>query len=700
MHYTIVSDLPGRLRLRCAAGLFDEEEARGVSYALMRREGVRHAEVHPANGSILVSFEPAYRQRLLDAVSGLDVLDLPREQVGMEPFAGQIELAAENNRFATSLVRLVACRQLRKLLLPAPIRMAWTLLCSLRFVLDGLRHLARGELTVEVLDATAIVASLLRGSFAEAGTVMFLLNVSSQLERHVQSRAHLALKEGMVTRPAAVWAIQDGKDVRVSMEDVRLGMLLRLGAGSVLPVDGCVVSGEGQIDEAPMTGESRLVSKRPGSTVYAGTALEEGDLVVRVTAEPGNSRIDGIATLVEESAGLKATVQGKAEKLADRLVPLNLLAFFGILALSRNVEKAMVVLMVDFSCAIKLSTPVAVMSAMNEAASRDTVVKGGKYLEAFARADTIVFDKTGTLTHATPKVERVLSFHGCEGEDELLRYAACIEEHFPHSMARAIVAEADRRQLGHRDELHAKVEYVVAHGISTLIDERRVIIGSGHFVFEDEGVPKPAGLDELLEREAPTASVVYMAFDGILVGAICICDPLRKEARSALSRLRGLGVKNMVMLTGDSESCAAHVASQLGIDSYHARVLPEFKSSYVNELKAAGHTVIMVGDGINDSPALAAADVSVAMSDASDIARAVSDVAIQDCSLESLVTMRVLSQRLMARIRTDYRLIVGFNSSLIVAGVAGLMPVATAAYLHNGSTLAAVALNTRRLLRD
>lgn len=697
MLYRIVSDIPGRLRLRTQAGLFDDEEARVVAYALMRTRGVRHAEVHPANGSILVAFDPIERRRVLSAIDAFDVLDLPREQVGIEGFSAAIEVAAENNRFRLEIASLAAWRLLRRLLLPAPLRVAWTVLRSIGFVAEGLRRLLDGRITVEVLDATAVVASLLRGSFDGADTIMFLLGLSSTMERHVQSRVHLALRDGIVTRAESVWLSGEDGDVCIPIDEVERDQVLHLMAGSVLPVDGKVVDGEAEVDEASMTGESRLVHKAEGSTVFAGTALEDGDLRVRVTAAPGDSRIDDIVTMVEQSAELKAGVQSDAERLADALVPLNLFAFFAILALTRNVGKAMAVLMVDYSCAIKLSMPVAVMSAMDEASRRNVVVKGGRYLEALAGADTVVFDKTGTLTHASPQVERVLSFTGV-GEDTLLRYAACIEEHFPHSMARAIVAEAKRRGLTHVNELHAEVEYVVAHGISTRIDGLGAVIGSAHFVFEDEGVPKPEGIEEAIHEAAPTASVVYMAQDGVLVGAFCISDPLRDEAAGVLAQLRSLGIERVVMLTGDAETSARYVADRLGIDVCHAQVLPEDKSFYVGELRRQGHVVIMVGDGINDSPALAAADVSVALSDASDIARAVADVSVLDASLESLVTMRCLAQRLMARIHRDYRFIVGFNTGLIALGVAGALPLTTAAYLHNVSTLAVTGLNARPLL--
>ena len=697
MRFDIVSELPGRIRLRCGRNLFEEAEARGVAYELMSLDGVTTAEVHASCGSILMTFEPGARDAALAAVRSLDPLHLPQAEPGLGQRESALEVSLENNRFQVEVSKLVLWRVAKKVLLPVPVRTVLTCLRAAGFVVEGLKHLLRGEVTVEVLDATAMAASCLRGQFGEAGTIAFLLQLSGLMEEHVQSRAHLALREGMVVRSENVWAVVDGEDVRVRTEDVQRGMVLHLGAGSVLPVDGTVVEGEGEIDESSMTGEAALVRKEPGSTVYAGTALEDGDLKVSVTAPPGASRIDGIVNMVEESSELKAGAQSRAERLADGLVPYSFLAFFGIMALTRNINKAMAVLMVDYSCAIKLSTPIAVMSAMDEASRRGVTVRGGKYLEALAAADTVVFDKTGTLTCATPKVSRVVSCSSAS-EDELLRLAACIEEHFPHSMARAIVAEAESRGLMHESELHADVRYVVAHGIATRVGDADVCIGSAHFVFEDEGVERPAGLDGLLASEAGASSTIFIARDQVLLGCICISDPPRAEARGVLRRLREQGLDNLVMITGDSEACARHVAGELKLDGYFAQVLPEDKASHVQALKDAGHTVVMVGDGINDSPALACADVSVAMGDASDIARAVADVLVHESSLESLVTMRELSSRLMGRIHADYRFIVGFNSTLIALGVASVIPVATAALLHNVSTFAIAARNTTPLL--
>lgn len=692
MRYTIVSDIPGRLRLRCGTALIDEEEAYGIAHVLMDVPGVRAAEVHTANGSILVAGDPAMREQVLAAVDGLDVLHLPR---GTED--SDLSLTKADNDFALRLSTLVVWRLLRKLALPLPLRYAWTVVRAVPRILLGVRHLFAGELTVEVLDAAAVTASLLRGAFSDASSVLFLLQISDILQDHVQRRARLALAEGMVERAETVWQVVDGQDVRIALADVREGIVLHMHSGQVLPVDGMIVAGAGEFNEATMTGESRPVHKGEGLTVYAGTALEDGDVQIEVTARPGRARIDEIVSMVQDSSELKAASQSRAEHLADALVPWSFAAFFGVLAVTRNVQRALAVLMVDYSCAIKISTPVAVMSAMKEGVDRDIVIKGGKYLEAFADADTIVFDKTGTLTVAAPRVEKILLFADID-EETVLRYAACIEEHYPHSVARAIVNAARERGLHHEDELHADVRYIVAHGISTEIEGKHAVIGSSHFVFEDEGVERPADMDARIKREAPTASLIYLAVDGRLVAVACVGDPIRPEAAGAIARLRELGIGHVVMLTGDSKHAALAVAGELGVDTCFYQVLPEDKSSYVQRLRDEGHTVIMVGDGINDSPALAAANVSVALSDASDIARAVADVSVREATLESLVTMRILSQRLMRRIQRKYRFIVGFNSALIALGVAQVITITTAALAHNASTIAIAAHNTTPLL--
>lgn len=696
MEYAIVRQAPGRIRLRLQAGWLSDDEARGIELQLMGVAGVREVQVHPANGSLLALLANDARQELLRRVTALDVLHLPRAEVSADDV--DLSLRLEDDRFALGAGTHVAWTVLRRVLLPAPLRAAWACWRALAYVGDGLRHLLSGHLTVEVLDATAIGASLLHGTFGEADTIMFLLRLSDIMQEHVSRRTRLSLEQGLVARAETLWRVTDGADEEVDAALVRRGDLLRFRTGMVLEVDGTVVSGEAEVNEASMTGEATLVHKGVGSSVFSGTALEDGELVIEVTAPPGAARVDAIAQMVERSAGLKAASQGRAERLADGLVPVAFASFLGILIATRNIEKALAVLMVDYSCAIRLSTPIAVMSAMREAAAEGVVFKGGKYLEALAMADTVVFDKTGTLTEAAPRLVAVVPAGG-SNEAEVLRLAACIEEHYPHSVARAIVEGAALRGLSHERELHAEVHYIVAHGIAAKVDDGEAVIGSAHFVFEDEGVPCPVGFDELAEQMAPGAGRVYLARNGELVGALCINDPLRPDVANTLQHLRDLGISQLVMLTGDSEHAAGAVARKVGLDAYHAQVLPEDKASYVEDLEARGHRTVMVGDGINDSPALAAASVSVALADASDIARTVADVSIRDASLERLVLARDLSMRIQHRIAARYRLIVGFNTLLIVLGVMSVIPLTTAATLHNLSTVGIAASNTRPLLR-
>ncbi len=693
MLYQIKQDIPGRLRLRCGKDMITEEEACGIVQELQAIEGVVCTRVTPANGGILVEYNLAgAREKAIALVDALGVLDLPTATSD-----SSIDIAAEGSRFFRTVASMVAWRLARRLFLPYPVRAVWAMYDAVRFVMEGLRHLLCGELTVEVLDATAIVASLARQQFASASMVMFMLKLSDVMQEHANARTRLALAESLLVRSEKVWTVDDaGKDVEARMEDVECGMRIRVRTGQSVPVDGTVLEGEGEINEASMTGESALVHKHADSTVFAGTVCEDGNLIVRVDALPGASRIDQIVSLVEESAELKAGAQSRAERMADALVPINFAAFFAVLAITRNIAKALSVLMVDYSCAIKLSMPVAVMSAMREASAKGAIVKGGKYLEALAEADVVVFDKTGTLTEASPQVEKVILTGKMEGLDAL-RVAACLEEHFPHSLARAVVQSAVERGVRHEDENHAEVEYVVAHGIASSVDGKRVVLGSAHFVFDDEGVEMLEGIMEHLQQEAPTASTIFMAVDGELEAVLCISDPLRAEAPAVLGELRKQGFQKYVMLTGDSPIAARAVAQRVGIDEYHAQVLPEDKSRYVEELKMAGHRVIMVGDGINDSPALAAADVSVALGDASDVARAVADVTVLNSSLESLVMLRSLAQGLMGRIHANYRFIVGFNTALIALGLLGIAPPALGAFLHNGSTVAVTAFNTRML---
>lgn len=693
MLYRIIQDIPGRLRLRCGSGIIGNEEACGIAYELRAIEGVSAANVSSANGSMLIIFRDDVRENILEAVDEMDALALPKATED-----STISIQREDAEFKRTVIAMVAWRAFRRLFVPYPLRMAFTVMGSIQFIAKGLAALFRGRLAVEVLDAAAIIASLAQRQFASASSIMFLLQISEVMQHHVNARTRIALEEGLLARAETAWTVdEDGRDVEVSLESVRIGQLIRVRTGQSIPVDGTVIVGEGEVNEASMTGESALAHKALGSSVFAGTVIEDGSMVLRTEALPGASRIDRIVSLVEESSQLKAQAQSNAERLADGLVPFSFMAFLGALLLSRNVTKAVSVLMVDYSCAIKISTPIAVMSAMREAMDRGAIVKGGKYLEQLAMADVVVFDKTGTLTEAKPEVEKVICFGNLD-EGEMLRTAACLEEHFPHSIARAIVQAAKDRGLHHGDENHAEVDYLVAHGIASSINGRKIRLGSAHFIFDDEGIGRPDDLADRLALEASTASTVFMSVDDHLEGVLCISDPIRADAANTLKELRALGIGRIVMLTGDSPPCAVSVADKLGIDEVHAQMLPEDKSRYVSQLKEAGHAVIMVGDGINDSPALASASVSVALNDASDIARAVADVSVLNDDLRSLVMLKRLSSGLMQRIRFDYRFIVVLNTVLIALGVAGIVAPTVGAYLHNASTVAIAAGNTRPLL--
>ncbi len=697
MRYKIVKDLPGYLRVRFGARAFTSEEGYGIAEELERIVGVTSVQTAVANGSVLVRYDSCARgckKRILACLDSLDRNALPQAKGSDEQLKHEVD-----EQFVTGLIKRVGAFALRRMFLPGPARHIWTIWRSLGYIQKGVDHLRKPELTVEVLDATAISAAMLRGTFNSASSIMLMLDISELLEEYTHARSRIALEQSLAIQVDTVWLVTENGDVSVPMDHIRKGDVIRIRDGGMVPVDGTVVEGEAALNEASMTGESKLVVKHEGSSVFAGTVIEEGSIAIEVRKLGTETRISRIVTMVDESEKLKAGVQGKAERLADAIVPFSFLAFFGILAATRNMQKAMAVLMVDYSCAIKLSTPVAVMSAMREAANRGMVVKGGRYLEVMADADTIVFDKTGTLTTATPAVKAVIPF-GSMSETESLRLAACLEEHFPHSMARAVVSCAEERGVLHDEEDHAEVKYIVAHGIASSVDGKNVVLGSGHYVFEDEGVKAPARLREKLEKCAPGCSTIFLAVDGKLEAAICINDPLRLESRDTIESLRKAGFKKIVMLTGDAENAAKVAADELGIHDYRSQVLPEEKAGIVEELKAQGRKVVMVGDGINDSPALAVADASIAMIDASDIAREVADITLLNSSLDSILTLRLLSQRLMHRISRNYRIIVGFNTGLIVFGVAGLLMPTTSAFLHNASTMLITAANMTALLDE
>ena len=590
-----------------------------------------------------------------------------------------------NEEYQGKMFNLVAGHFARKLFLPAPIRAAYTLWRSIAFVWKGVRCLLQRKLEVEVLDALSISASILRGDFNTASSVMFLLNLGSLLEEWTRKKSLDDLARSMALNVDKVWVRAEGGEVLVPLTKVHTGDEIVVRSGNMIPLDGTVVEGEAMVNQAALTGESMPVRKIEGSTVYAGTVVEEGECVFVAKAEGGANRYDKIVSMIEESEKLKSSTENRALQLADRLVPWCLAGTVATYALTRNVTRAISILMVDFSCALKLSMPLAVLSAMRECGNYHITVKGGKYLEALAKADTIVFDKTGTLTRATPQVVQVIPFSGCE-EREVLQLAACLEEHFPHSMANAVVRAAKERGISH-EEMHSEVEYIVAHGIASRVGGQRVVIGSHHFVFEDEKCIVPAAEQAKFDALDPQYSHLYMAASGQLVGVICIADPLRPEAASVLRQLRRLGITNTVMMTGDSDRTANAIAKQVGVDHYFAEVLPEDKANFVQKAKAEGHTVVMIGDGINDSPALSAADIGIAINSGAAIAREIADVTIKADSLEELVILKSIANSLQHRVSANYRFVLTFNSTLIVLGAMGILQPATSAMLHNLSTI-------------
>jgi heavy metal translocating P-type ATPase len=593
---------------------------------------------------------------------------------------------ALNREYQEKLVGMVAFKAARTLFFPAPLRAAYTLWKSVPYLVRGAKSLLRGKLHVEVLDGLSIAISIARLDFDTAGSVMFLLGLGELLEEWTHKKSVDDLARCMSLNVDRVWLKTSAGDVLTPLGQIETGDLIALHLGSMVPLDGVIQEGEVMVNQASLTGESVPVPKSAGMTVFAGTVVEEGDCVLRVTQQSGSSRYDKIVAMIEESEKLKSSAEGKASDLADHLVPYTLAGSALTYLLTRNVTRALSVLMVDFSCALKLSMPLAVLSAMREAGGCHITVKGGKYLEAMAQADTIIFDKTGTLTHACPVVAQVIPFAG-ENAQDMLRLAACLEEHFPHSMANAVVQAAREQGLSH-EEMHSQVEYLVAHGIVSTVNGHRVVIGSSHFVFEDEKCAVLPQDKAAFEALPPEYSHLYLAVGGVLRAVICISDPLRREAAQVVKTLRQLGLSKLVMLTGDSQRTAAAIAAQVGVDEFHAEVLPEDKARYVEEERAKGHTVIMLGDGINDSPALSAANVGIAISDGAAIAREIADVTIAADDLFELVTLRMLAASLLRRIHRNYRFIIGFNGGLIALGAAGILPPATSAMLHNLSTLA------------
>ena len=603
-----------------------------------------------------------------------------------------------NRKYWDKLVNRVVLRMGSKFFVPAPIRTGLVLVKSLSYIKKALSCVGRRKIEVPLLDGIAITTSIVRGDYGTAGSVMFLLDLGEIMEEWTHKKSVDDLAKKMSLNVSKVWLNVDGKEVLTDVSKIETGDCVTVHMGNVIPLDGVIKEGEGMVNQASLTGEAIPVAKKPGGYVYAGTVLEEGELLIEVKENSGTTKYEKIVAMIEETEKLKSTVESRAEHLADRLVPYTLAGTGLVYLLTRNVTKALSVLMVDFSCALKLSMPISVLSAMREAQSHGITVKGGKFLEAMAEADTIVFDKTGTITKAQPVVSDVISF--CDEEpDELLKIAACLEEHFPHSMAKAVVRAAMDKGLVH-EENHSKVEYIVAHGISSRIQDKKVIIGSYHFVFEDEQCVIPQGKEELFESLSGECSHLYLAIDGVLVAVIAITDPIREEAPQVVSMLRKCGLSKIVMMTGDSERTAEVVAAKVGVDEYYSEVLPEDKASYVEKEHQAGCKVIMIGDGVNDSPALSAADVGIAICDGAEMAREIADITIAGDNLEELVTLKRLSNALVKRIHGNYRQIVGFNTGLILCGIGGVMQPATSALLHNTSTLAISVKSMKDLLSE
>ena len=679
MKCTILHEGKGRMRVHVEKVRMTLHRADVLEAYLNHHDAIVHAAVYERTGDVVITYT-GKRTAAIAILAGykFDVAEY-------DALVTSADSRRLNREYQDKMFDLVAGRCLRKLFLPAPLDAAYTAFRSIRFLWKGVRCVLSRRLEVEVLDALSIGVSLLRGDFGTAGSVMFLLNLGSLLEEWTRKKSLDDLARSMALNVDKVWVRSQGTEVLVPLTKVRSGDEVVVRSGNMIPLDGTVLEGEAMVNQAALTGEAMPVRKAEGSTLYAGTVVEEGECVFIAKAEGGSNRYDKIVAMIEESEKLKSSTENRALVLADKLVPWCLGATVVTYLLTRNATRAISCLMVDFSCALKLSMPLAVLSAMRECGSYHITVKGGKYLEALSKADTIVFDKTGTLTRATPQVVEVVPFSGCN-EREVLQLAACLEEHFPHSMANAVVRAAKERGISH-EEMHSEVEYIVAHGIASRVSGERVVIGSHHFVFEDEKCTIPTAEQQKFDALKPAYSHLYMAASGQLVGVICISDPLRPEAAAVLNGLRALGIRNTVMMTGDSERTAAAIAKQVGVDRFFAEVLPEDKANFVQQAKAEGHTVVMIGDGINDSPALSAADIGIAINSGAAIAREIADVTIKADSLEELVALKAIANSLQKRVHANYRFVLTFNSTLIALGALGILQPASSAMLHNLSTI-------------
>ena len=692
MKFKVLHNMRGRMRIHVMTNEMTDLQADKLEYDLAAQDMILTAKVYERTSDVVITYA-GERQLLL---SYLQTYYYRRKVEEDETLARSGR--AMNRKYWDKLVNRVVLRMGSKLFVPAPIRTGLVLVKSLSYIKKALSCVGRRKIEVPLLDGIAITTSIVRGDYGTAGSVMFLLDLGEIMEEWTHKKSVDDLAKKMSLNVSKVWLNVDGKEVLTDVSKIETGDCVTVHMGNVIPLDGVIKEGEGMVNQASLTGEAIPVAKKPGGYVYAGTVLEEGELLIEVKENSGTTKYEKIVAMIEETEKLKSTVESRAEHLADRLVPYTLAGTGLVYLLTRNVTKALSVLMVDFSCALKLSMPISVLSAMREAQSHGITVKGGKFLEAMAEADTIVFDKTGTITKAQPVVSDVISF--CDEEpDELLKIAACLEEHFPHSMAKAVVRAAMDKGLVH-EENHSKVEYIVAHGISSRIQDKKVIIGSYHFVFEDEQCVIPQGKEELFESLSGECSHLYLAIDGVLVAVIAITDPIREEAPQVVSMLRKCGLSKIVMMTGDSERTAEVVAAKVGVDEYYSEVLPEDKASYVEKEHQAGRKVIMSGDGVNDSPALSAADVGIAICDGAEMAREIADITIAGDNLEELVTLKRLSNALVKRIHGNYRQIVGFNTGLILCGIGGVMQPATSALLHNTSTLAISVKSMKDLLSE
>ena len=692
MKCKIIHESRGRLRVHLECARMSLDEADVLEYYMRSVDGVDEVKVYDRTRDAVICYR-AERAAVINALAEFSFSAAEAMQLVPEHTTRGL-----NREFEDKLAMAVLRRTASKLFLPVPVTTAIAIVRSLKYIHEGLKALLHGRLSVAVLDATAVSVSMLRGDFSTASSVMFMLSLGEILEEWTHKKSVADLAGAMSINVDKAWLRTGETETLVPVGDIRPGDEIVIRTGCMIPLDGKVTEGEVMVNQASMTGESMPVAKRPGSYVYAGTVAEEGECVVCVEKAYGGGRYDRIVKMIEESEKLKSTAEDKASRLADRLVPYTLGGTVLTYLVTRNVTKTLAVLMVDFSCALKLSMPIAVLSAMRESSGHNVSVKGGRFLEAVAAANTIVFDKTGTLTYATPTVAQVVPFGGRE-ESEMLRLAACLEEHYPHSIANAVVEEAKRRGLSH-EEYHSQVQYVVAHGISSMVEGKKAIIGSAHFVFEDEGCRIPEGEEEKFSTLPAEYSHLYLCIAGELAAVICIHDPLRREAKAAVRALHDCGIDKVVMMTGDSRRTAEAVAAEVGVDEVFAEVLPEDKAAYIRSEKAAGRKVIMIGDGVNDSPALSEADAGIAIATGAAIAREIADITISSENLFELVTLRRLSEALMDRIHRNYRFIVGFNCSLIALGVAGILPPATSALLHNLSTLAVSMKSMTNLLPE